>query len=69
MSMWQATKLHLIAMGVWGAQIHWSVKSVMDMYNMFMPVAFAESRGKVPTPSQVSNIFLRQLYCFIKSLH
>ncbi len=52
MSMWQATKLHLIAMGVWGAQIHWSVKSVMDMYNMFLLVAFAESRAKSPCPAK-----------------
>lgn len=54
MSMWQATELHLIAMGVWGGQIHWSVSSVVDMYNMFLLMAFAESRAwrahKSPRP-------------------
>lgn len=54
MSMWQATKLHLIAMGVWGAQIHWCVTSFLDMYNMFLLMAFAESRAwraqKSPRP-------------------
>lgn len=54
MSMWQATELHLIAMGLWGRQIHWSVSSALDMYNMFLLVAFAENRAwrahKSPRP-------------------
>lgn len=54
MSVWQATELHLIATGVWGGQIHWSVSSVVDMYNTFLLVAFAGSRAwrahKSPRP-------------------
>lgn len=72
MSTWQATDLHLIAMGVRWAQIHWSVLSVVDMYNVFPLLAFTESRAwrayELSAPSQESDFFLRQLRYFIKSL-